>query len=66
MLFEDLFQAITLHKKFSGEKVRFELSTSLLNKTNTRDGHDFKIDVTNEVNALQKESLVLFQVFLYL
>ncbi len=38
--------------------------TSLLNKTNTCDGHDFSIDVfTDEVNALQKESLVLFEVF---
>ncbi len=55
VLFEDLFQAITLHLEFSGEKVRLEPSTSLLNKTNTCDGHDFNIDVfTNEVDALQK------------
>ncbi len=61
VLFEDLFKAITLHREFSGEKVRFEPSTSLLNKTNTCDGHDFNIDVlTDEVNALQKELLVLF------
>ncbi len=59
VLFEDLFEAITLHREFSGEKVRFEPSTSSLNKTNTCDGHDFNIDVlTDEVNALQKESLV--------
>jgi hypothetical protein len=44
--------------------VRLEPSTSLLNKTNTCDGHDFKIDIfTDEVNALQKESLVLFEGF---
>ena len=35
VLFEDLFQAITLHREFSGEKVRLEPLTSLLNKTNT-------------------------------
>jgi hypothetical protein len=64
VLFEDLFEAITLHREFSGEKVRFEPSTSLLNKTNTCDGCDFNIDVfTDEVNALQKESLVLFEGF---
>ncbi len=64
VLFEDLFEAITLHREFSGEKVRFEPLTSLLNKTNTCDGHGFNIDVlTDEVNALQKESLVLFEVF---
>ncbi len=33
VLFEDLFQAITLHREFSGEKVRLEPSTSLLNQT---------------------------------
>ncbi len=55
LLFEDLFEAITLHRDFSGEKVRLEPSTSLLNKTNTCDGHDFNIDVfTDEVNAPQK------------
>ncbi len=64
VLFEDLFEAITLHKDFSGEKVRLEPLTSLLNKTNTCDGHDFNIDVfTDEVIALQKESLVLFESF---
>jgi hypothetical protein len=64
VLFEDAFKAITLHKEFSSEKVWKEPSTSLLNKTNTCDGHDFNIDVfTDEVNALQKESLVLFESF---
>ncbi len=56
VLFEDLFEAITLHREFSGEKVRFEPSTSLLSKTDTCDGHDFNIDILpDEVNALQKE-----------
>ncbi len=64
VLFDDLFESITLHREFSGEKVRFEPSTSLLNKTNTCDGHDFNIDIlTDEVNALQEESLVLFEGF---
>ncbi len=64
VLFEDLFEAITLHREFRGEKVRFERLTSLLNKTDTCDGHDFDIDVlTDEVNALQKELLVLFEGF---
>jgi hypothetical protein len=62
VLFEDLFEAITLHRDFSGEKVRLKPSTSLLNKTDTCDGHDFSIDIfTDEVYALQKESLVLFE-----
>jgi hypothetical protein len=56
VLFEDLFEAITLHRDFSDDKVRLEPSTSLLNKTNTCDGHDFNIVVfTDEVNALQEE-----------
>jgi hypothetical protein len=64
VLFEDLFEAITLHRDFSGEKMRLEPLTSLLNKTDTCDGHDFNIDVfTDEFNALLKESLVLFDGF---
>ncbi len=64
VLFEDLFEAITLHRESSGEKVRLEPSTSLLNKTNTCDGHDFNIDLfTDEVNALQIETLVLLEGF---
>ncbi len=55
VFFEDLFEAITLHREFSGEKVRLEPSTLLLNQTNTCDGYDFNIGVfTDEVNALQK------------
>jgi hypothetical protein len=61
VLFEDVFEAITLHREFSGEKVRLEPSTLLLNKTDTCDGYVFNIDdFTDEINALQKESLVLF------
>jgi hypothetical protein len=66
VLFEDLLEAIALHRDFSGEKVRLEPSTSLLNKNNTCDGHDFNIEVfTDEVNALQKELLVLFEGFCF-
>ncbi len=64
VLFEDLFEAITFYRDFSGEKVRLEPSTSLLNKSNTCDGHDFNIDVfTDEVNALQEELMLLFEGF---
>ncbi len=38
--------------------------TFLLNDTNTCDGYDFNNDIiTDEVNALQKESLMLFEDF---
>jgi hypothetical protein len=64
VLFEDLFEAITFYRDFSCEKVRLEPSTSLLNQTDTCDGHDINIDIfTDEVNALQIESLVLFECF---
>ncbi len=64
VLFEDLFEAVTFYRDFSGDKLRLEPSTSLLNKTNTYDGHDFNIDVfTDEVNALQEVSLLLFEGF---
>ncbi len=64
VLFEDLFEVITIHKDSCGEKVRLEPSTSLLNKADTCDGHDFHIDVfTDEINVLQKELLVLFEGF---
>ncbi len=64
VLFEDLFEAITFYRDFSGEKVRLEPSTSLLNKANICDGHDFNIDIfIDEVNALQEESLLLFEGF---
>ncbi len=64
VLFEDLFEAITLHRDFSGEKMDPEPSTLLLNKFDTCDGYDFYIDIiTNEVHALQKELLMLFEGF---
>jgi hypothetical protein len=64
VLFEDLFKAITLHREFSGEKVRLEPLTSLLNQTDSLNGYVFNIDIfTDEVDALQKELLVLFEDF---
>ncbi len=64
VLFEDLFEAITIHKDFSGKKEDPRPSISLLNKTNTFDGYVFNIDIiTDEFNALQKESLMLFEDF---
>ncbi len=35
VIFEYLFEAITLHREFLGEKLDIEPSTSLLNKTKT-------------------------------
>jgi hypothetical protein len=62
VLFEDLFEAITIHRDFCGEKEDPKPSISLLNKTDTCDGYDFIIDIlTDEVIALQKESLMLFE-----
>jgi hypothetical protein len=44
------------------KKVDPKPSISLLNKTDTFDGYDINIDIiTDEVNALQKESLMLFE-----
>jgi hypothetical protein len=63
VLFEDLFEAITIHKEFCGEKIDPKPSISLLNKTNTFNGYDFNIDIinNNEDNALQNELLMLFE-----
>jgi hypothetical protein len=62
VLFEDLFEAIPIHRDFCGEKEDPKPSISLLNKTNICDGYDFNIDIiTDEVNALQKESLMLLE-----
>jgi hypothetical protein len=64
VLFEDLFEAITIHKDFCGRKMDRKPSISLLNKTNTLNGYNFTINnFEDEVNALQKESLILFQAY---
>jgi hypothetical protein len=65
VLFEDLFEAINIHKEFCGEKEDPKLSITLLNKTNKCDGYDFNIDIihNDDYNALEKESLMLFEAF---
>ncbi len=47
VLFEDLFEAINIHKEFCGEKKEPKPSITSLNKTNTCDGYDFNIDIIN-------------------
>ncbi len=61
LLFEDLYEAMNIHKEFHGEKDGPNASITSLNKTNTYDGYNFNIDVINddEYIALQKESLRL-------
>jgi hypothetical protein len=65
VLFEDLFEAINIHKEFCGEKEDPKPSITSLNYTNTCDGYDFNIDIINndEYNALQKELLMLFEAY---
>jgi hypothetical protein len=65
VLCEDLFEAINIHKEFCGEKEGPTASNTSLNKTNTTDGYDFNIAIINndEYNALQKESLMLFDAY---
>jgi hypothetical protein len=67
VLFEDLFEAINIHKEFCGEKLDPQPSISLLNITYTFDGYVggivFERGIINddEYNALQKELLVLIE-----
>jgi hypothetical protein len=65
VLFEDLFEAINIHKKICGEKEGPTASITSPNKTNTCDGYNFNIDIINndEYNALQKELLMLFEAY---
>jgi hypothetical protein len=65
VLFEDLFEAINIHKEFCDEKEDPKPSITSLNKTDTCDGYDFHIDIIkdDEYNALQKEMLMLFEAF---
>jgi len=65
VLFEDLFEAVNIQVEKCGEKEDPKPSITSLNKTNTCDGYDFNIDIINddEYNALQKESLMLFEGF---
>jgi hypothetical protein len=64
VLFEDLFEAITIYTEFCGKKMDPKPSISLLNKTDTFDGYDFTINIfEDEVNALEKELLMLFEAY---
>ncbi len=65
VLFEDLFEAINIQAVLVCEKEEPKPSITSLNKTNTCDGYDFNIDVINndEYNAVQKESLMMFEGF---
>ena len=65
VLFEDLFEAVNIQAVLVGEKEDPKPSITSLNKTNTRDGYDFNIDIINndEYNAVQKESLMMFEGF---
>ncbi len=65
MLFVDLFEAINIHAVLVGEKEEPKPSITSPNKTNPCDGYDFNIDIINddEYNAVQKESLMMFEGF---
>ncbi len=67
MLFEDLFEAVNIQTVLVGEKMDPKPSIKSPKKNNTCDGYDFNfnIDIINddEYNALQKESLMLFEGF---
>ncbi len=65
VLFEDLFEAVNIQVVLVGEKEEPKPSITSLNKTNTCDGYDFNIDIINndEYNAVQKESLMMFEGF---
>ncbi len=66
VLFEDWFEAIiNIHKELRGEKKGPKASITSLNETNTCDGYDFNIDIIidDEYNALQEESLMLFEAY---
>jgi hypothetical protein len=53
-----------IHKDFCGKKEVPQPSISLLNETNTCHGHKFDIYIiTDDVNPLKKESLMLFEGF---
>jgi hypothetical protein len=52
VLFEDLFEAITMHKDYCGEKLDPHPSMTLLSKTNTLNGYDFNINIfADEFNS---------------
>jgi hypothetical protein len=66
VLFEDLFQATTLHREFSGEKVRLKPLISLLNQTNSLNGYVFYIDVFTRSMHSKKNCWCCLRVFVSL
>jgi hypothetical protein len=72
VLFEDLFEAITIHKEFCDKKKGAQPSISLLNKTDTFyvyvGGYIFERGVikNDENNALQKNRCCCLRVFVSL
>ncbi len=62
-LFEDIFKVVNIQAVLCDEKEDPKPSITSLNKTNTCDRYYFNIDIINndEYNALQKESLMLFE-----
>ncbi len=65
VLFEDLFEAVNIQAVLVGEKEDPKPSITSPNKTNTCDGYDSNIDIINndDYNAVQKESLMMFEGF---
>jgi hypothetical protein len=65
VLCEDLYETINIHKEFCGEKEDPKPSITLLNKMDTCDEYDLNIDIinNNQYNALQKESLMMFEAY---
>jgi hypothetical protein len=65
VLFEDLFEAVNIQAEKFGEKEDPKPSITSLKTINICDGYDFNVDIINndEYNALQKESLMLFEGF---
>jgi hypothetical protein len=63
VVFEDLFEAINIHKECCDEKQNPQPSIASLNKTNTCDEYDFNIDFIydDDYSALQKELLMLLE-----
>ncbi len=65
VLFEDLFEAVNIQAVLVCEKEDPKPSIKSPKINNTCDGYDFNIDIIedDEYNALQKESLMLFEGF---
>ncbi len=64
VLFEDLFEAITIHNDFCYKKLGPHPSISLLNKTDTLNGYDFNKNLfADEFDSLKKELLMLFEAY---